>query len=208
MSMRNRTQRRWVAVIVGATLSLSLSACTSSSPDDGAIGGEQTPGAQATADAGGASVDSSSPAAGSSDNEDPSSASTSPTTLVEAVRVEEGIKPSVNDKKAKQTYCDVDAEVIAGYAVPAPSSEASDAVRDALFVLEERIIEWRFDAYGRPSLEAVVDDAEAVANAWRDALRAFDSGDTDEAEAALRTADDALAALEAETAQARSDCAR
>jgi hypothetical protein len=97
--------------------------------------------------------------------------------------------------------CEMRSEKISGLRGSGQGAASPDSLRDAVWLLEERIEEWRAGAQGVPQAEALVRRASDVAATWRAALEAHDSGQAEVSNAALARAAGQLNSLEAQRQQ-------
>jgi hypothetical protein len=73
--------------------------------------------------------------------------------------------------------CELRPEKIRGLRGPGATADP-ESLRNAVWLLEERIQEWRTGAQGEPRQTAAIRRATEVAATWREALEAYDSGRT------------------------------
>jgi hypothetical protein len=107
--------------------------------------------------------------------------------------------PATGDVPAERVLlCEIRSEKIRGLRGPGAAGESPESLRDAVWVLEERIQQWRSGAEGVPQAEALVRRATDVAATWREALEAHDNGQGDVSKGALARAAGQLNSLEAQ----------
>ena len=78
----------------------------------------------------------------------------------------------------------------------APGPDEAERLRDAVWLLEDNLNQWRGGAEGLPQAAPAVRLAADVESAWREALRQHDAGDAARRRAALGRADAALGELD------------
>jgi hypothetical protein len=97
--------------------------------------------------------------------------------------------------------CELRPEKIRGLRGAGAAADDPESLRDAVWLLEERIQEWRTGAQGVPQAEALVRRATEVAATWREALEAHDSGQAELTTGALARAAGQLTSLDAQLKQ-------
>lgn len=112
-----------------------------------------------------------------------------------------GASVSGGPEAERALLCELRPEKIRGLRGPGAAGADPETLRDAVWLLEERIQEWRSGAQGVPQAEALVRRATDVAATWREALEAHDSGQGEVSKAALARAEGQLTSLEAQRKQ-------
>jgi len=109
---------------------------------------------------------------------------------------------SASDVPAERALlCELRPEKIRALRGPGAAAADPESLRDAVWLLEERIEEWRSGAQGIPQAEALVRRATDVAASWREALAAHDSGQGEVSRSVLARAAGQLTSLEAQLKQ-------
>jgi hypothetical protein len=101
----------------------------------------------------------------------------------------------------RELLCELRPEKIRGLRGSGPAAASPESLRDAVWLLDERIEEWRSGAEGVPQAEALIRRATEVAATWREALAAHESGQEEMSRAALARAAGQLTSLEAQLRQ-------
>ena len=96
--------------------------------------------------------------------------------------------------------CSLRADKIRLLRAALPEASSPESLRDATWLLEEKVEVWRSGAEGVPAATVPVRLASEVEAAWREALQSHDAGNAAGTRAALARADARLAALDKQLA--------